>query len=99
MACLPMRSGVDAEEYSLAVGRRPDTLLVFSGYIQGIWGVNGMDLLSPRHSIQGSCSGLQYLDARLAIEPPSRPTIIDSGSCSRPTFIAPEPTVLILGSQ
>jgi hypothetical protein len=27
------------------------------------------------------------------------PTIIDSGACVRPTFIAPEPTVLILGSQ
>jgi hypothetical protein len=39
------------------------------------------------------------LSGRLAIEYPSRPTIIDSNQGFRPTFIAPEPTVLILGSQ
>jgi hypothetical protein len=48
---------------------------------------------------QGTCSGLQWKDARLAILPPFWPTIIDSGACVRPTFIAPEPTLLILGSQ
>jgi hypothetical protein len=30
-ACLPKLSGVSEEEYSLAVGRRPDTLLAFPG--------------------------------------------------------------------
>jgi hypothetical protein len=30
-ACLPLLSGVSEEEYSLAVGRRPDTSLAFSG--------------------------------------------------------------------
>jgi len=47
----------------------------------------------------GRCSGSHYLHARLAIEHPSRPTIIDSGTCSRPILSAPEPTLLILGSQ
>ena len=37
--------------------------------------------------------------ARLAIEPPFWPTIIDSVGCSQPTFSAPEPRLLILGSQ
>jgi hypothetical protein len=46
-----------------------------------------------------TCSGSHYLDARLAIEHPSRPTIIDSGTCVRPTLSASEPRLLILGSQ
>jgi hypothetical protein len=45
------------------------------------------------------CSGSQWKRARLAIEHPSWPTIIDSGTCVRPTLIAPEPRLLILGSQ
>src|SRR5512132_1037938 len=44
------------------------------------------------------CSGSHYLTARLAIEHPSRTTIIDSVGCSRPTLFAPEPRLLILGS-
>jgi len=44
-----------------------------------------------------NCSGLQWKDARLAIEHPSWPIIIDSGMCARLTLSAPEPTVLILG--
>jgi hypothetical protein len=39
------------------------------------------------------------LSVGLAIEHPSRPTLIDSIGGARPTFIAPEPTLLILGSQ
>jgi hypothetical protein len=46
-----------------------------------------------------TCSGSHYLTARLAIEHPSRPTIIDSVGCSRPTLFTPEPRLLILGSQ
>jgi hypothetical protein len=46
-----------------------------------------------------TCCGLHYLSGRLAIEHPSWPTIIDSGGCSQPTLSAPEPRLLILGSQ
>jgi hypothetical protein len=45
------------------------------------------------------CCGSHYLNARLAMEHPSWPTIIDSGACVRPTSIAPEPKLLILGLQ
>jgi hypothetical protein len=45
------------------------------------------------------CSGSHSLDARLAIEHPLWPIIIDSDACSKPTLSAPEPTLLILGSQ
>jgi hypothetical protein len=45
------------------------------------------------------CSGSHSLDARLALEHPSWPTIIDSGAGVRPPLAAPEPTVLQLGSQ
>ena len=47
----------------------------------------------------GRCSGSQWKDGRLAIEHPFRPTLIDSGRALRPTLIAPEPRLLILGSQ
>jgi hypothetical protein len=53
---------------------------------------------ATQHGIP-TCCGLQWKSIRLAIEHPFWPTIIDSGACVRPTFIAPEPTVLILGSQ
>jgi hypothetical protein len=33
------------------------------------------------------------------MEHPSRPTIIDTGQVPKPTFIAPEPTLLQLGLQ
>ena len=44
-------------------------------------------------------SGSQWKNARLAIEHPPWPTIIDSVGCSRPTLSAPEPRLLILGSH
>ena len=49
--------------------------------------------------VVGMYSGLHYLKARLAREHHSRPTIIDSDRALRPTLTAPEPTVVILGSQ
>jgi hypothetical protein len=66
---------------------------------------NGLSVLAQseiRHlTYATSCrtSGLHSLDARLAIEHLSWPTIIDSGTWSRPTLSAPEPTLLILGSH
>jgi hypothetical protein len=54
---------------------------------------------APRLNPIVRCSSSHSLDARLAIEYPSRPTLIDSGMCARPTLIAPEPRLLILGSQ
>jgi hypothetical protein len=44
-------------------------------------------------------SGAHYLSARLALEHPSWPTIIDSILCSRPTLFAPEPGLLPQGSH
>jgi len=66
---------------------------------------NGLSVLAQsaiRHlTYATSCrtSGSHSLDARLAIEHPLWPTIIDSDACSKPTLSAPEPTLLILGSQ
>ena len=56
-------------------------------------------ILTGDSTQEGICCGSHYLTARLAIEHPSRPTIIDSVGCSRPTLFAPEPRLLILGSQ
>ena len=56
-------------------------------------------LEDPQMPVTSTCSGSHYLTARLAIEHPSRPTIIDSVGCSRPTLFAPGPRLLIRGSQ
>lgn len=43
---------------------------------QGLWETKGLPSV-----LVNICSGSHYLTARLAIEHPSRPTIIDSGAC------------------
>jgi hypothetical protein len=63
----------------------------------GFWDCS--DLQIARGFVIANCSGSHYLNARLAIEHHFWPIIIDSGRALRPTFIAPEPTVLILGSH
>jgi hypothetical protein len=45
-------------------------------------------------SLMAMCYGLQWKNARLAIEPLSGPTIIDSGARVRPTCSAPEPALV-----
>jgi hypothetical protein len=70
---------------------------------QGVW--LNVDHIKPRKTHPhlalsvDNCSGSHQLSGRLAIEHSSRPTIIDSGACVRPTLSAPEPTLLHLGSQ
>jgi hypothetical protein len=46
-----------------------------------------------------NCCGLQWKNARLAIMSSPGPTLIDSVAHPRPTFIVPEPRLLILGLQ
>ena len=58
-----------------------------------------LDSITDKFFAIDKCCGLQWKRAWLAIGHPCWPTMIESVGCSRPTLSAPEPRLLILGSQ